>query len=67
MIYQKIISVNMMIMELFERDIEDKMKSELLSVLQLINKAVKIEKLLQSEIEIQWSKRELKFQKLLII
>jgi hypothetical protein len=57
----------MMTIEPSERDIEDKMKFEPLSVLQLINKAVKIEKLLQSEIEIQWSKRELKSQKSLII
>jgi hypothetical protein len=67
MIYQKIISVNMMIMELLEKDTEGKMKSELHFVLPLTNKAVKTEKLLQLEIEIQWNKKELKFQKLLII
>ena len=65
MIYQKTISANMMIMEQSEKDIEDKTKSELHSALLLTNKVVKIEKPLQLEIEILWSKKESKFQKLL--
>jgi hypothetical protein len=52
-----------MTMEQLERDIEDKMKSELLSVLLLTSKAQKMKKLLQSEIGILWNKKELKFQK----
>jgi hypothetical protein len=56
----------MMIIEQLVKDIEDRMKYELLIALQWINRVVKIEKLLQLEIEILWSRKESRLQKLLI-
>jgi len=55
-----------MIIEQLVKDIEDRMKYELLIALQWINRVVKIEKLLQLEIEILWSRKESRLQKLLI-
>ena len=46
-----------MIVELLEKDIEDKMKSELLTVSLLISRVKRME-LLRSEIETLWNKSE---------
>ena len=48
-----------MIVELLEKDIEDKMKSELLTVSLLISRVKKMEPL-PLEIETLWSKSELR-------
>ena len=48
-----------MIAELLEKDIEDKMKSELLTVSLLISRVKKMEQL-PLEIEILWNKSELR-------
>ena len=50
-----------MIAELLEKDIEDKMKSELLTVSLLISKVKKMEQL-RSEIETLWNKSELRLK-----
>lgn len=50
-----------MIAELFEKDIEDKMKSELLTVSLLISRVKKMERL-PLEIETLWSKSELRLK-----
>ena len=51
--------MNMMMEERLEKDIEDKMKSELLTVSLLISKVKKMEQL-PSEIETLWNKSELR-------
>ena len=50
-----------MIAELLEKDIEDKMKSELLTVSLLISRVKKMEQL-PLEIEILWNKSELRLK-----
>lgn len=50
-----------MIAELLEKDIEDKMKSELLTVSLLISRVKKMKRL-RSEIETLWSKSELRLK-----
>ena len=50
-----------MIAELLEKDIEDKMKSELLTVSLLISRVKKMEQL-RLEIEILWNKSELRLK-----
>ena len=51
--------MNTMIAELLEKDIEDKMKSELLTVSLLISRVKKMEQL-PLETEILWNKSELR-------
>ena len=51
----------MMIAELLEKDIEDKMKSELLTVSLLISRVKKMGQL-PLEIEILWNKSELRLK-----
>ena len=53
--------MNMMTAELSEKDIEDKMKSELLTVTLLISRVKKMEQL-RLEIEILWNKSELRLK-----
>ena len=53
--------MNMMMEERSEKDIEDKMKSELLTVSLLISRVKKMEQL-PLEIETLWSKSELRLK-----